>query len=126
MRYKGLKGKAWEALRMYICERDDWRCSTCTRTKEQGYQMNAGHYQPMGKVGSNNTLGWDEMNIHCQCVNCNNNGAGEQEKMAEYIRKKYGLKVLNNLKSRIYKLDPIKDWQAIINKFKKLSSDLSL
>jgi len=56
MRFKGIKGKVWEALRKYVYARDNYTCVTCGRSRDQGWQMQAGHYQPMGYVGSNNTL----------------------------------------------------------------------
>lgn len=123
MRYKGPKGKAWEALRKYVCERDGQTCVTCGRTKADGYQMQAGHYQPVGYVGSNNTLSWDEYNVHCQCAFCNGPGQGMQETMAWYIADRYGKKKLEELKSRRRKIDPVKDWKKIEEYYKlKLKS----
>ena len=80
MRYVGIKGHAWTAVSKYIIKRDGGQCSTCHR-KAPEYRMNAGHYQPVGLVGSNNRLSWDEMNIHCQCTVCNNQGQGMREEI---------------------------------------------
>ena len=75
--------------------------------------MNAGHYRPVGLVGSNNNLSWDDMNIHCQCTVCNNQGEGEQEKMGRYISRKYGEKIRQSLEKREHKVDKVEDWQKI-------------
>lgn len=119
MRYKGDKGKLWKIVSEYVRKRDGNKCVTCNRDKADGWVMNAGHYQPMGYVGSNNTLSWDEFNIHCQCARCNGPGLGEQELMANYIERKYGKKKLEELKSRRYKVDPVKDWKALIEYYKE-------
>lgn len=124
MRYKGIKGKAWEACRKYICERDGWKCVTCGRSKVDGWVMNAGHYQPVGKVGSNNTLSWDENNIFCQCAYCNGMGQGEQEKMGQHIKRVLGEKKRQELLSRVNKLDPVKNWQGVIDYYKQKLNEL--
>jgi len=124
MRYKGLKGKAWDALRHYVYQRDNYTCVTCGRSRDQGYQIQAGHYLPMGSVGSNNKLSWDEFNIHAQCAKCNSTGQGEQELMASHIQRTYGKKKLTELKSRRYKVDPIKNWQIIIDYYNEIRSKL--
>ena len=119
MRYKGMKGRAWEEMRIYIVERDGKKCSTCPRTAAKGYQMQAGHYQPVGLVGSNNTLSWDELNVHCQCAYCNGMGQGEQEKMGQYISRTYGEEIRLKLVGRRYKIDPVKNWEAVRDHYKK-------
>lgn len=124
MRYKGLKGKAWDALRQYVYQRDDYTCVTCGRSRADGYQIQAGHYFPMGHTGSNNALSWDEHNVHAQCTRCNGPGQGEQELMAHYIHRTYGKKKLEELKSRRYKVDPVKDWQKIITYYNEIKSKL--
>jgi 5-methylcytosine-specific restriction endonuclease McrA len=124
MRYKGDKGKAWDALRQYVYERDGYVCVTCGRSKADGFQMQAGHLYPMGHTGSNNKLSWDEFNVHCQCARCNGPGLGEQELMAGYIQRKYGKKKLEELKSRRYKVDPVKDWKGLIEYYKEKLKNL--
>lgn len=119
MRYTGIKGRAWKATREYVCERDGWKCSTCHRSRAGGFQMQAGHYHPVGLVGSNNTLSWDEMNIHCQCSYCNGVGQGMQARMKQYITRKYGAKVVKELDARVHKIDPVKDWQGLIDHYKE-------
>ena len=112
-------------LSKYIRLRDGGICVTCGKSEKQGYLMNAGHYQPVGFVGSNNTLSWDERNIYCQCTHCNNAGQGQQELMAEHIIMIHGKKVLESLKARVRKIDPIKDWQAVHDHYKQKLSELS-
>ena len=124
MRYKGQKGKAWDAMRKYIYVRDGYKCSTCHRSKAGGYQMQAGHYHPVGLVGSNNKLSWDEMNVHTQCAYCNGVGQGMQVKMREYIIRKYGKKVVKDLDRRVKKIDPVKDWKEITEYYKKKLKEL--
>lgn len=113
MRYKGEKGKAWDALRHYIYKRDDYQCSTCWKSGYDGYKIDAGHYLPMGLCGSNCKLGWDELNIHAQCSHCNNTGQGQQELMGHHINKTYGKGTTDKLRKRLGKVDPIKDWKEL-------------
>lgn len=124
MRYKGIKGKVWKVLSEYIRERDGHECVTCGRSREEGYRMNAGHYLPMGLIGSNNKLSWDEMNIHTQCTVCNGQGQGEQALMAGYIERTYGKEVLDGLNARRYKVDPVKDWNALLDYYKSKCQNL--
>ena len=119
MRYKGKKGRAWEVVRKYICERDGYRCITCHRSKASGHQMQAGHYQPVGLVGSNNTLSWDERNIACQCATCNGVGQGMQVRMREALVRRYGARAVKALDARVGKIDPIKDWDSIIQTYER-------
>lgn len=127
-RYKGEKGTAWTHFSRYIIKRDGGKCSTCHRSAPE-YQMNAGHYQPVGLVGSNNMLSWDEKNVHCQCTVCNLQGQGMQETMASYIAQKYGVSQLEDIKSRVKKIDPVKDhytWKELAKHYKELTNLLDL
>lgn len=124
MRYKGDKGKAWDALRKYVYERDNYTCVTCGRTRDEGYQMQAGHFYPMGATGSNNKLSWDEFNVHCQCARCNGPGQGEQAAMEHYIIRTYGKKKLAELKERRNRVDPVKDWKALTDYYKQKCQNL--
>lgn len=118
MRYKGVKGKLWKIVSLYIRNRDGNVCVTCGKRGDQGWQMQAGHYIPVGLAGSNNTLSWDEYNIHCQCARCNGAGQGEQALMASHIQRKYGKKKLEELNSRKYKTDKVGDWEALMAYYK--------
>lgn len=79
--------------------------------------MQAGHFQPVGLVGSNNTLSWDELNVYCQCARCNGPGQGMQESMARHIERTHGKDVLEGLIARVHKVDPVDNWDAIIEKY---------
>ena len=119
MRYVGIKGKVWKAVSRYIRLRDNNVCVTCGKRGEDGWQMQAGHYIPVGLQGSNNRLSWDEYNIHCQCARCNGAGQGEQALMAAYIHRTYGKMKLTELNGRKGKTDPVKDWQALLDYYKQ-------
>jgi hypothetical protein len=86
--------------------------------------MQAGHYHPVGLVGSNNTLSWDEENIHCQCSYCNGTGQGMQVRMREYITRKYGKATVKALDARVGAIDPVRDWQNIIDHYKARLANL--
>lgn len=121
MRYKGLKGKAWEAVRRYIKKRDK-NCYTCEKKNLiiNGYKADCGHYLPIAIVGSNNRLSWDERQIHLQCGRCNGAGQGEQSSYRRHLVRDYGEKVVAELEARRYKIDPIKDWQTVIDHYNAL------
>jgi len=116
---KNKKGKLWNLVREYILKRDDYRCVTCDRSRDQGNIMQGGHFQPVGLVGSNNTLSWDERNIYAQCAYCNGIGQGQQVLMAEHIARVHGKKVLEELKARRFKIDPVKDWDKLTKEYEK-------
>ena len=117
MRYKGVKGKAWEKVRKYIIERDGGVCITCGKRQEDGWQMQAGHFQPVGYVGSNNRLSWDEDNIYAQCSYCNGPGQGRTDVMAHVLRARKGKAFVDTLQQRAHKVDPLRDWQSVIDEY---------
>lgn len=119
MRWKGLKGKAWEAVRAFIKRRDGDKCFTCHRQGPE-FSYDTGHCWPVAIVGSNNTLSWDERQIARQCKYCNGPGQGMQEVFIANLIKKYGQKVVSGLRSRVYKVDGIKDWKAVISRYEGL------
>lgn len=118
-RYKGEKGKAWEVVKKYIRERDKWKCFTCHKRITIPQDAQAGHWIPVGVCGSNNTLGWDERNIHLQCHKCNCNRGGWGERYTEMMEIKYGKEVVEELRKRRFKIDPIKDWVKMKEDYKK-------
>jgi Bacteriophage Lambda NinG protein len=71
-------------------------------------------------AGSNNTLSWDELQIHLQCGRCNGVGQGQQVEYRNRLVKEYGETVVKGLEARRWKVDPIKDWQAVIDRYKAL------
>ena len=119
MRWKGQKAKAWEAVRAYIKLRDGDNCFTCMNSGPD-FSYDTGHCWPVAIVGSNNTLSWDERQIARQCKRCNGPGQGMQEAFIRKLTQKYGAKTVAELRGRVYRVDPIKDWGQIIDHFTKL------
>lgn len=126
MRYKGLKGKVWEQVRLYVKSKEK-DCYTCTARQLSGANAQCGHYLPVGLVGSNNTLSWDKRQIHLQCGRCNGAGQGMQVQYRAHLVKDYGETVVKELEARRYKVDPVKDWQKIMDCYtqEKLSTSLT-
>lgn len=119
MRYKGDKGKAWEAVKVLIRKRER-DCYTCPSKSLVGANLNAGHYLPVALVGSNNTLSWDERQIHAQCMRCNGPGQGMAIEYRKHLIKDYGEKVVVEMEARRWKVDPVKDWKTLINTYKSI------
>lgn len=118
-RYKGIKGKVWDAVKESVRRREK-HCYTCGALDLQGINAQSGHYLPVGYVGSNNTLSWDSRQIHMQCARCNGVGQGMQSKYREHLIKDYGEEVVIQMEKDQYKVSPVKDWNAIIEHFKSL------
>lgn len=121
MRYKGLKGRAWESVRAWS-RRQRKHCYTCPNRDLHGINAQAGHYQPVAVVGSNNRLAWDERFIRLQCFSCNGPGQGMQNIFRENLVREHGEKVVADFDKKVYGkfVDPIKDWVAIKNHFDSL------
>lgn len=119
MRYKGIKAKAWEAVRAYVKAKEK-DCYTCGKKDLHSYDAQAGHCWPVGHVGSNNTLSWDERQIHLQCGRCNGAGQGEQSKYIARLTQDYGEEVVKELEARRWKTDAIKNWESVIGRYKEL------
>lgn len=123
MRWKGEKAKAWEAVRNYVKAKEK-DCYTCEAKRLTGQNAQAGHYLPIGHVGSNNTLSWDERGIHLQCSRCNGVGQGEQVSFREHLVRDYGEAVVQSLEARRWKIDPIKDWVKVREHYESLLKQL--
>ena len=80
-----LKRKAWTAFSLWIRKRDLGRCFTCGRQGDIP-SMNAGHFIP--RNGHNATF-FDEINVNCQCANCNLFKHGNLNEYSERLIKKY-------------------------------------
>lgn len=119
MRYKGLKGRAWELVKL-ITRAKYKDCYTCGAKDLQGINAQAGHCWPVGHVGSNNTLSWDLRQIALQCSRCNGPGQGEQATFIRNLQRDLGKKAVKEMEARRYKVDPIKDWKALIDYYKTL------
>lgn len=79
--------------------------------------MQAGHYHPVGLIGSNNTLSWDERNIATQCAVCNKQGQGMQVKMRIFLVRRYGERAVRALDARVGAIDPVDDWQGMLDHY---------
>lgn len=123
MRYKGKKGKAWEKVRLYVKAKEK-DCYTCGAKALMGINAQSGHYLPVGLVGSNNVLSWDARQIHLQCSRCNGVGQGQAVAYRARLIKDYGEKVVKELEARRWKVDKVKDWDAIIEYYEKLFEGL--
>ena len=119
MRYKGKKGKAWEAVKAW-CRRTFTDCYTCPAKDLVGQNSQSGHCWPVAIVGSNNTLSWDHRQIRLQCGRCNGVGQGMQDVFKRKLIQEHGEEVVKSLEARIYKVDPVQSWDAIESNFKSL------
>lgn len=119
MRYKGEKGKAWEAIKKYVRAKEK-DCYTCTAKNLSGINAQAGHFLPVAIVGSNNTLSWDERQIHLQCSRCNGVGQGQQVAYRLKLVAEFGESIVQELEKRRWKVDPIKNWKEIIERYENL------
>ena len=72
------------------------QCCTCTSIKSWVY-MHAGHFISRGMGGSSGVY-FHEFNVNLQCRQCNNYGAGMRDEYEEFIIRKYGPEVLEDLK----------------------------
>lgn len=119
MRYKGIKGKAWEAVKTSVRRRER-DCYTCPAKNLEGQNAQAGHCIPVAISGSNNALSWEAIQIHLQCGRCNGVGQGQQVAYRTHLVRDYGEAKVQELEARRYKVDPIKNWQKIIDTFNAL------
>lgn len=109
-----LKKEAWKWFSKYIRQKDKYICYTCG--KEGNH---AGHYVPQSK---GNALRFDERNVHCQCVSCNNFKGGNQVVYALNLERDYGpgiLQEFDSVKNAIYK-PTHEELQGLIDKYKAL------
>lgn len=116
MRWKGEKGKAWEAVRASIYRREQ-DCYTCPKKELVGANRGCGHYLPVALVGSNNTLSWVPELIHLQCMRCNGVGQGMAVEYRNRLVREYGEKRVLEWETRRHKIDPVKDWKSVKESF---------
>ncbi len=124
MRYKGLKAKAWEAVKSYVRSKEK-DCYTCPSKNLFGTNAQSGHFIPVALVGSNNTLSWDERFIHLQCSRCNGAGQGMAVEYRKHLVSDYGEKVVKESEARRWRVDPIKDFNVIIKHYERLLGQIS-
>jgi len=121
MRYKGDKGRAWEQVKAWT-RRKYKHCYTCPAKNIVSYNAQAGHYQPVAIVGSNNKLAWDENFIRLQCGRCNGFGQGMQVIFRENLVKEHGEEMVAEFDRQVAGkfVNPEKDWKSVIARFKGL------
>ncbi len=121
MRWKSVKGKAWEAVKKSVRRREK-NCYTCAAKNLQGINAQSGHYRPVAIVGSNNTRAWDERFIHLQCSRCNGAGQGEQAKYHAHLIQDYGEDVVKEFDRLVdaKQVSPVKNWEEVIERFNAL------
>jgi len=125
MRYKGAKGKAWEAVKAYTRAKEK-DCYTCPSKNLLGQNAQAGHFIPVALSGSNNRLSWDNRQIHLQCGRCNGVGQGQQVAYRTHLVKDYGEEVVKEFEARRWKVDPIKNWEEVIAHYASLLASLKV
>lgn len=118
MRYTGLKGKAWEAVKHRTRDKEK-DCYTCYKMDliANCLKADAGHYKPVAIVGSNNKRAWDERFIHLQCATCNGPGQGMAYEYRTRLVQEYGEELVAEY-DRLVKakhVNPVKNWQEIID-----------
>lgn len=123
MRYKGIKEKCWQKVREIVKKRET-DCYTCGAKNLEGKNAQAGHCFPVSHVGSNNTLSWDLRQIHLQCSRCNGAGQGMQKEFLEHLTRDYGHSVVEELLQRRYKVDPVKDWGALLENLTQTAKNM--
>ncbi len=121
MRYRGIKGRAWNAVKAYVRSKEK-DCYTCGAKNLQGQNYQAGHFIPVALAGSNNRLSWDALQIHAQCGRCNGMGQGEQVAYRDHLVRDYGTKVVKELEARRWKVDKITNWQEVIDSYKSINT----
>lgn len=121
MRYKGVKGKAWEAVKASVRRREK-DCYTCNKKDllANGWKADAGHYKPVALVGSNNKWSWHPRFIHLQCATCNGSGQGMAIEYAAHLAREFGQSVVDEFEASYRRVNPVKDWKEVINTFSLL------
>ncbi len=123
-----LKTKAWAACSRYCRLRDaisycneynidisqfnrvedlPVKCCTCGQVRSWIY-MDAGHYISRSSGGLSGVY-FDERNIHAQSKDCNNYKQGAAQEYREFIVKKYGENMPDELLKKHYILPDMKD-----------------
>lgn len=96
--YQKNKKKAWSAfskwVRMSSADKNGMvKCVTCPTVKHWK-EMDAGHYLP----GRNNSILFDENQVHPQCKQCNIFKSGNPNRYEEYMVNKYGQEKINEMR----------------------------
>ena len=90
------KKEAWKWFSKYIRKRDSLNghfvCCSCGRMYEEE-KAQAGHFIP----GRKNAVLYSEEGTHAQCYNCNMNLQGNWPGYYQFMKEKYGQKVIDRL-----------------------------
>jgi hypothetical protein len=81
---KRAKDRTWKTVSEYIRKRDKGKCYTCGKVGDYK-EMNAGHYV------HKNCLDYNEENLHCQCVHCNQYLSGNLAIYTVKLIKEFGI-----------------------------------
>ena len=76
------------------------QCCTCGAVKSW-FRMDAGHWKGRGIGGGSGTY-FDERNIDLQCKQCNGFQGGRVADHEEYLVKKYGRKIVDEIERKHY------------------------
>ncbi len=97
---KRLHKKAWQLRSEYVRRKENGICFTCDKREwdeqrgENNWKaMQAGHFK-------HGVLDYDDLNIHCQCPQCNKWKHGKLDEYAVRLVRKYGCEVLEELEKR--------------------------
>jgi hypothetical protein len=97
----------------YVRLRDKGVCISCGNSTRK---MDAGHYRPQGR---NSALRFDEKNIHCQCVLCNQYKSGNLVAYRKNLIIKIGLKAVEELEgNNLPKKWSAEELRGIISEYK--------
>lgn len=119
MRYTGIKGKAWEAVKRSVRRRYK-HCYTCSARNLETYNAQSGHYKPVALVGSNNYWSWHPDFIRLQCGRCNGAGAGMSKEYEAHLIRDIGKERVAEFEREYRRVRPIKNWKAVIDQFDAL------
>jgi len=125
---KSAKAKAWMWFSRFIRLRDSKdgmaKCCSCDYTGSVFGKgcLQAGHFVS----GRNNSILYDPRNCHAQCSMCNRWKGGAPVPYEMFMRARYGLEVVEELKQRSLLVVPMSalDHLAVAKQYEKAVSDL--
>lgn len=115
---KKLKDKAWKLMSEFIRRRDKGKCFTCPKQDDWKY-MQAGHFV------HKDCMDFNEININCQCPQCNKWKHGNLGIYAIRLDQKYGVGTAETLIQQGQQLKPYKSGE-LIEKIETLKEKLKM
>ena len=119
-----LKKKLWKVFSLYIRRRDILRgCISCDKYIGSVSEGDAGHYYSRGACPQP-SMYFSEKNVNLQCKSCNGFKEGNKQGYREGLIKKYGAKVLEDLKlKKSIKQNPWThfEYEVLIMHYQKLT-----